>query len=272
MEKNVSIVCVDRRPYRKIAQENWGLTKEQMRGKHVHHHIAESEGGTNDPSNLYVCSPSFHRWVWHNGEEFIEWANVGAEKAHEVRDEFGRSVLGVENAKRLHEEKDDDGKSVVAMKCHLHKDASGKSLHALKVAEKLHALKDENGKSTNAVAGGTKGGKSNAVNKTGFCSPEYLSSKECSETRRENGRVSGAKVVANRTGFCSPEWLSSEECLEQRKANGVKTASTLNSEKWQCTVTGKISTAGPLTRYQKKRGIDPSFRVKVEDDVKEIKR
>lgn len=58
---------VDTRPYRKIAQENWGLSDEQMKGMHVHHRVPVSEGGTNDPSNLYVCSPSFHAWVWHGG-------------------------------------------------------------------------------------------------------------------------------------------------------------------------------------------------------------
>lgn len=81
MDKNLSIVLVDKRPYRKIAQENWGLTNDQMRGKHVHHRIKRCGGGTNDPSNLYVCSPSMHRWGWHNGEEWIEWANEGSEAA-----------------------------------------------------------------------------------------------------------------------------------------------------------------------------------------------
>jgi len=75
-----SIVKVDTRNYRTIARENWGLTKEQMKGMHVHHRIPVSEGGTNDPTNLYVCSPSFHRWGWHNGEDFIEWASAGGRK------------------------------------------------------------------------------------------------------------------------------------------------------------------------------------------------
>jgi hypothetical protein len=66
-KKDGSIVRVDHRPYRKIAQENWGLSDDQMRGMHVHHRVPVSEGGTNDPSNLYVCSPSFHAWVWHGG-------------------------------------------------------------------------------------------------------------------------------------------------------------------------------------------------------------
>lgn len=83
MEITSSIVLVDKRHYRKIAQDNWGLTDDQMRGMHVHHRIHRCDGGTNDPSNLFVCSPSFHRWAWHNGEEWIEWANAGAQKGVE---------------------------------------------------------------------------------------------------------------------------------------------------------------------------------------------
>jgi hypothetical protein len=72
-----ALVVVDKRPYRKIAQDNWGLTNEQMKGMHVHHRVARCDGGTDDASNLYVCSPSMHRYGWHNGEEWIEWASAG---------------------------------------------------------------------------------------------------------------------------------------------------------------------------------------------------
>jgi len=69
--------------YRKIAQEHWGLTNEQMKGKHVHHRIPRSKGGTNDPSNLYVCSPWFHSYVWHSEDSFhpmIEWCERNGRK------------------------------------------------------------------------------------------------------------------------------------------------------------------------------------------------
>lgn len=36
-----------------------------------------------------------------------------------------------------------------------------------------------------------------------------------------------------------------------------------NTQLWQCTVTGHISTPGPLSRYQKTRGIDTSNRRKI---------
>ena len=82
MRKDLSIVLVDKRHYRKIAQDNWGLTDEQMKGMHVHHRVPRSKGGTNDASNLYVCSPSFHANVWHNGMYLIitnatEMARIG---------------------------------------------------------------------------------------------------------------------------------------------------------------------------------------------------
>ena len=83
MEKGLSIVLVDKRPYRKIAQDNWGLTNEQMVGMHVHHRVEVSKGGTDDPSNLYVCSPSMHRWGWHNGEAWVEWASRGGKAGAE---------------------------------------------------------------------------------------------------------------------------------------------------------------------------------------------
>jgi hypothetical protein len=85
MEKNVSIVKVDSRHYRVIARENWGLTREQMKGKHVHHRISISDGGTNDPTNLYVCGPWFHKNVWHAEDGYnslIPYAQEGGEKAY----------------------------------------------------------------------------------------------------------------------------------------------------------------------------------------------
>jgi hypothetical protein len=50
-----------------------------MKGKHVHHRIKRSEGGTNDPSNLYVCSEWFHNNVWHTPQEYLEWAKKGGQ-------------------------------------------------------------------------------------------------------------------------------------------------------------------------------------------------
>ena len=80
MKKEVSIVRVDTRRPRVIARKNWGLTAEQMRSMHVHHRIPVSKGGTNDPSNLYVCSPWFHKNCWHAEDSYnslIPYAELG---------------------------------------------------------------------------------------------------------------------------------------------------------------------------------------------------
>lgn len=79
----VAIVLIPRGRYRKIAQKHWGLTDEQMKGMQVHHRIAVSDGGTNDPSNLYVCCPWFHSNIWHGEDScspMVEWCSENGRK------------------------------------------------------------------------------------------------------------------------------------------------------------------------------------------------
>jgi hypothetical protein len=54
--------------------------------------------------------------------------------------------------------------------------------------------------------------------------------------------------------------LSKEEKIENCK----KAAKLTNSQVWECTDTGFRSAPGPLTRYQKARGIDTSNRIRIE--------
>lgn len=85
MEKSVSLTYFPpSKNYRKIAQIHWGLTDEQMEGLHVHHEPPVCEGGRNIPEHLYVCSPSIHRWGWHDGKEWIEYASRGGKKGGKV--------------------------------------------------------------------------------------------------------------------------------------------------------------------------------------------
>jgi hypothetical protein len=48
-------------------------------------------------------------------------------------------------------------------------------------------------------------------------------------------------------------------------ATGKMAAEKLNTTKWLCMVTGKISTKGPLTMYQRKLGVDPALKVRISD-------
>ena len=147
----------------------------------------------------------------------IESHKLGGKKAHEVKNEKGKSIQALANIKKIHVEKDEKGRSVHSMKAHKKKDEKGRSLHALEWAkrtqEKIHKEKDELGRSIHAV---------NTLLKA-------------HDKKDENGKSLHAKKVASIT----------------------------NSQLYQCLETGKISTAGPLARWQKARGIDPKNRVKL---------
>jgi hypothetical protein len=168
MDKNVSIVKVDKRSYRAIARDNWGLTREQMKGMHVHHRIPRSKGGTNDPTNLYVCSPWFHDVVWHGSSGgFIGLASEGARKAKEMgvgvhaRSTEQRILHGSKGGLkafdmkiglfgRTPEKHSQDSRKAVES-TNAKKDAAGRSMNAVKGAETLHQKKDSRGKSVEGV-------------------------------------------------------------------------------------------------------------------------
>jgi general stress protein YciG len=50
---------------------------------------------------------------------------------------------------------------------------------------------------------------------------------------------------------------------DQIKEAGRKGGKNTSSQKWQCSVTGYISTPGGLSRYQKLRNIDTSKRKRI---------
>jgi hypothetical protein len=97
------------------------------------------------------------------------------------------------------------------------------------------------------------------------------------EERRKNsikgGKISGNLAYKNKTGIHN-------FTIEQRKyassKGGQKNIETghiqnlgknqskkINSKLWKCLITGHITTSGPLTNYQKSRGIDTSLRIEV---------
>ena len=181
MDKNVSIVKVDKRHNRVIARDNWGLTKEQMMGMHVHHRVNRCDGGTDDPSNLYVCSPSFHRFAWHGGKYArIEKSTQGGltQGGNNKRNKTG--FCG-----RSPEKMSEDGKK------------GGEATFNKKVG--VFGRSPEK-RSEDSRKSGKKGGKAqgtrNALNKTGFCgrSPEKMA---------EDGRKNAAKTT--RQKWTDPE-------------------------------------------------------------------
>lgn len=181
-----AIVKVDTRSYRQIAQENWGLTDEQMKGMHVHHRIPRSKEGTNDPSNLYVCSPWFHAHVWHGEDSchpMVVWASEAGRKG------------------------------------------------------------DRTGKSLGGKIGGKTGGKTQGNRNV---ESGHLASIRTFESRSKGGKVGGK--------------IGGRKNVESGHLDRIR------AYRYKCLVTGYITTAGPLSRYQKARGIDTSLREKVHNN------
>jgi hypothetical protein len=258
MDKKVSIVKVDKRHYRVIARENWGLTREQMKGKHVHHRIKRSDGGTNDPSNLYVCSEWYHDNVWHAGEGgFAGCASAGGSKGgrkvHESKNEEGKSLHAVRAMEKVHQEKNKDGKSKhavkLAEKLHEEKDEQGRSLHALRALGALHDEKNEEGKSKHAVKAGKKAHEEK--NEEGKSKHGLKAARKLHEERDDQGR--SLRTLR----------LHREKDERGKSKHSVRAAQKVNSQIWKSTVDGFVSTAAGVVSHNKSRGWDPNSRMKV---------
>jgi len=76
MDKEVSIVLSrEVKNHRKLAQQWYGLTNEQMIDMDVHHNPARHEGGRNIPEHLFVYHKTLHSAV--HGGDFTKWAREG---------------------------------------------------------------------------------------------------------------------------------------------------------------------------------------------------
>ena len=58
--------------------------------------------------------------------------------------------------------------------------------------------------------------------------------------------------------------FSKQQRVNNARNAGLKGGVVTSSQKWQCTETGFISNAGVLAKYQRKRGIDTSKRIRLE--------
>jgi general stress protein YciG len=75
---------------------------------------------------------------------------------------------------------------------------------------------------------------------------------ERSEAGKKGGKISGTNHKLNGTG-----------CFKLTKEERIEVTKKTNSQKWMCTETGHITTSGPLTNYQRARGIDTKNRVRI---------
>ena len=219
---------MERRNYRKVAQEWYGLTDEQMDGMDVHHNPARHDGGRNIPEHLYVYHNTLHSAV--HGDEFIDWARKGSSSAHSQRTKEGKSVTAVKAGVGLHREKDEKGRSLNAVKgirkLHSVKDEYGRSVQGVKNAERLHAEKNEEGKSVNAIKAG----------------------KNAHRKKDELGRsIEGVKAAQK---------LNAQKDNKGRSINAVKAAEKANAQRWMDPDHPELGSkpSGALVMMQKARG------------------
>ena len=66
--------------YRKIYQEHYGCTPEQMRGMHIHH--IDGDRKNNDPNNLKLVTVEEHKAL--HDSEFVRWAEKGGKLGNEA--------------------------------------------------------------------------------------------------------------------------------------------------------------------------------------------
>lgn len=76
------------------------------------------------------------------------------------------------------------------------------------------------------------------------------------EERKKNSKKMQKKCKENGTGI----WKFTQE---ERYQRFFENCNNVNKDKWMCVETGYVTTAGPLTLYQKAKGIDTSKRVKI---------
>jgi hypothetical protein len=194
--------------------------------KHKHHIVPQYEGGSNDPFNLVELTVTQHA-MWH----FAEWQRKGREE-----DRLAWKGLAGHT----------DATYELLRWANLRQPWEAKVLGGQKGGERNKELYYDSGKGLFSKDSKRKAIQSAKENGRGRFDSKLQSDlgKKAAEKNRENG-----------TGAFFDKTLQSEA--------GKSGSKVTNSQKWRCTVTGHITTSGPLTCYQKARGIDPSNRERV---------
>ena len=162
---------------------------------------------------------------------YDKWSPLQFKKLHIEKDENGKSIFGVESGK----------------KSHLIKNEEGKSANAVANANKLHEEKNKEGKSPFAIELGKKRGK------------------KPHEKKNEEGK----SVLAVKNGKNACEKIHAKKNEEGKSILGIENAKRLHKQRWMNTDPNWppfISTSGPLTLWQKARGIDIKCRIRVITD------
>lgn len=107
MDKSLSLViCRPEKNYRKLAQNWYRLTDEQMVDIDVHHNPPVHLGGLNIVEHLYIYHHTLHAAV--HGDDFTKWAREGGRlggKAQPLEVKRQNALKGIAKMPRTHQQK-----------------------------------------------------------------------------------------------------------------------------------------------------------------------
>jgi hypothetical protein len=214
--------------------------------RHNHHIIPVYEGGSDDPSNLVSLSVIQHA-MWH----FAEWKRKGQDEDRIAwqglskiigREEVIRQASAVGGSRSKGREISVATREKIGNKLR-GKKRGKKGPRSQEVKEKIAA---------------TKRGKKWYVNEQGEASTF--------ESNPGEGWTPGRKLPHCKKGpkpKCEASRRHAEKDENGKSVSAVRCGKTTSSQLWMCTVTGYVASPGPLSNYQKHRGIDTRNRVKV---------
>jgi len=240
----------------------------------------------------YFGSPITHKWAWKFYTpkkqilEFFEYSDEGWLKALEIEkrlikpffndkwclNENVGGVFSLQSARKVGKEHFKNGTGAFS----LSKEERTKLSKQIVKNNKKNKVGIFSMSEEQILDAAKMGGRKSFETKTGIFSLTEQQKKEINqklkeekkgiysisgERRKEIGRISGQNSFKNKTGVFG---ISDEDKQNARKMGGKVTSQKLNSQKWKCLVTGYITTPGPLTQYQKIRGIDTSKRERIE--------
>ena len=227
--------------FEEIPHWYWGVHKEKKFGE------------------SYLGTPTTHKWMWKFYTpkiqilEFFPFTNEGWEEAQKVEDRI--ILLDLNNPRCLNEacgnikslEVLRKNGRIQGKKCHELKDEDGKSIRGKELAQLAHQEKTPEGKSKTAV----KAGKAVPPGK------QSVKGKKVHKEKDEDGK--------------SLHWKNTVGNQHEEKDEHGRSLKAMRSlqQLWVCLVTGKILQPGPLTHYQRNRGIDTTLRERVKPEKEE---
>lgn len=251
-----------------FAKYRWKLIPKGMKFESAHYPVPKCLGGT-EAVGMWSCDHTLQGLF--QSEELDHPCLDGRSRAKDIRnlelyypeylplfykwDKIRTSRAGTASCVVKHTKKNKEGKSIAAVEAGVasmsEKDEDGKSVHAQLMNERSWELNRE-ARIQGCVKAGLKSGPVNGPalyqNSKGIWDPKYDDVRE--EWSSNAGKIGGAVTAEKKVGLHDPKYK--EQFREQSVTNGA----TTSAQVWECLVTGYRAPPGPLSLYQKAKGIN----------------